>query len=563
VVRSIGTAIAASAPGDTIRVVGNGGATYLERIVISHDLTIEGGWRADFQVRDPRIYVSVVRDTTQFRNAVIRVDGAARVTLDGLTVIGGRLGVIAPAGAHLVIRDCNFRGQLNLARGFGDQPGAAIHLTGGTLLAERVDTRDGVTAFAGAALALINVSSATVRDCSFSRATSSPFGATGTFDPAPGGGMLVRNSTVLFERVTVTECAAALNEAGGIYATGSTLDFRNCEFRQCLSPTLGGAMLLVDCPRVTFADGRIEGSLAGQGAGIAALRVSSLEITGTTVTSNTTLPSSSGSSLAREGAGLWINSCGFALRDCTLDTNNVPAVQAVRGGGVWCQASVGVVENTVIRGERALGSGGGWFQIGGDVIFRGCELSGNTSGFYGGATHIELGGRIRMEGCLVEGNQARFGGGSSASFTARMEVDHCTFTGNAGETSGASFYLDTAARAVISNTIACCAPAGGQLYCSASTAEVTYSNFWDDDAVNVRVEYGGGCPDPTGTLGNLKLDPVFCTGAPGFSLSATSPCVGAASDGGDIGWAGTGCARPLSLVPESWGRIKSRYASPD
>jgi hypothetical protein len=560
----IDQAILASAPGDTIQVVGNGGATYAERLVIPHDLVIQGGWRADFAVRDPDVYVSVVRDDTGlFERSVIRVDASGKVTLDGLTVLSGRLGVESVGGADLVIRDCHFRGQLNTALGFNDQPGAAIHVNGGTLLAERVTTRDGVTAFAGAGLALINVQSATVRDCEFTRGTSRPFGGAGAFDPAPGGGILVLDSTVLFDGVRVSQCAASLNEGGGVYAVGSTLDFVRCEISQCFSPTSGGGMQAVDCPRVTFADGTLSENVGGTGAAIAAARIGDFQVTGTTIANNTTVPASSNTNLTREGSGLWIQSSTFTLRNDTFDTNHVPGSVVQRGGGVWAQSSNGLVEGTLFQGELALGSGGAWYQVGGDVTMRGCEFRGNESAFYGGASHIELGGRLRMEGTLVAGNVAKFGGGCSASFTGRVEFDHCTFTGNASDNSGASFYLDTAAHAVISNTIACCSPVGGQLNCSAATAEISHCALWNDDAVNVRAEYAGTCPDVTGTAGNLRLDPLFCPGDPAYSLSGASPCIGAASDGGDIGWAGAGCARALSLIPESWGKIKARYSSPD
>jgi hypothetical protein len=563
-VRTIAGAVNQSAPGDTIRIVGNGGATYPERLDIPHDLTLEGGWRADFLVRDPAIYVSVVRDTAvTFTRSVIRIGGASRVTIDGLTVVGGRLGIEAPNGATLVLRDCEFRGQQNLARGFGDQPGAAIYLNGGTLLAERVRTTDGLTAFAGAGLALVGVQSATVRDCTFTRGTSRPFGAQQEFDPAPGGGILLRNSTALLDAVRVMQCAAALHEGGGLFATGSTIDFVNCEITQCFSPTSGGAMHLIDCPRVTFNGGRIESNVAGAGAGLAAIRVSFLELSNVRIAANTTLPNSSGTGVVREGSGAWLESSSFTMRGVTFDTNGVPTSVPQHGGAVWSQSSSGLIESSSFLGGAALASGGAWHQVGGDLSFVGCQFRGNRSGFYGGATHIELGGKIRLENTLLEGNSAKFGGGCSASFTGRLEVERCTFTGNFVDNAGASVYLDTAARATVSNTIACCSPAGGQISCSAATAQITHSNFWNDDAVNVRAEYSGSCPDVTGTSGNLRGDPLFCAGDPSFSLSASSPCLGAASDGGDLGWTGAGCARALSLKPESWGRIKARYGSPE
>jgi hypothetical protein len=269
-----------------------------------------------------------------------------------------------------------------------------------------------------------------------------------------------------------------------------------------------------------------------------------------------------GNAATVEGGALWIDASAFTLRSDTLDTNNLPNFANVgKGGGAWVRSSPGLVEDTLIRNERAIGAGGGWFQVGDLVTFRGCTLRNNMSGFFGGGAHIELGGTLRMENCLVEGNVAKFGGGLSASFTGGIELARCTLTGNSGGSAGASVFVDTAARADIANSILCCAPLGDQVHCSSATAAVTHSNVWNDDTVNGRSEYGGACPDVTGSNGNLKVDPGFCTGDPAFGLSAASPCVGAASDGGDIGWAGVGCARPLHLETRSWGRIKARYGT--
>jgi hypothetical protein len=90
---------------------------------------------------------------------------------------------------------------------------------------------------------------------------------------------------------------------------------------------------------------------------------------------------------------------------------------------------------------------------------------------------------------------------------------------------------------------------------------VSTTDVWNDDAVNVREEFGGTCSDPGLTNGNLRADPLFCTGPPDWAIAASSPCAGAATDGSNLGWAATGCRSALSLEPDSWGRVKARYRS--
>lgn len=555
-VPTITAAIAASAPGDTVRVVGNGGSTYPERLILDKDLTIEGGWRADFAVRDPILYVSVVRDTTGlFQRSVIRVDGSPRILLDGIWILSGRLGIEARGGPNLTVRDCVIRSQQNDRVGFGDQPGGGLYQVGGTLLMERTEVRNTVGWYPGAGLALDGLSSAVMRDCRIERTTTRPSVQQVTA-PANGGGMWVRDvADLLLERVDIVQCASQFNRGGGIYATGSAIRMIDCTISEAFAGTAGGGIFALDCPVLSLDGCTVQNCFGPSGGGIHAERVAALSITNGVVQRN---------SSPDEGAGIWIDSSPFTLRDDSISANSPPtAVTPVRGGGVRCLGSDGLVERTTFSLGNATGSGGAWYQVGGQVTFRDCRFDGNHSNFYGGALHIELAGAIRLERSVVSSNTAKFGGATSASFTGRVEIDRSTLARNSASSQGAAVYLDTAAQGTITNSILCCAVSGDLVHCSAATANVSFSDVWNEPS-NIRAEFGGSCADPTGTNGNKSEDPQFCDpNGPDFLLAGASPCLGSASDGGNMGWSlGSSCRTALSLERASWGSVKSRWRTP-
>lgn len=73
-----------------------------------------------------------------------------------------------------------------------------------------------------------------------------------------------------------------------------------------------------------------------------------------------------------------------------------------------------------------------------------------------------------------------------------------------------------------------------------------------------------GAPDPTGTDGNISIDPLFCDpNADDYTLATASSCLpGNHPDGvdcGTIGAFGEGCSGPVPVVESSWGSVKSLF----
>lgn len=560
---TIAVAIDTAAPGDTIRVVGNGGATYFVNLTVDKDLTIEGGWRADFQLRDPDIYVSVLRDTNgQTLHPVVRIEGSSRVTIDGFRILGGRFGVFGEDGPDVVIRDCHFRRQRNGSLGppVGGRPGGAVRLLGGSLVMEDCTIEDELTAFHGAALGLESMERAVIRNTRIANTANLPI-LFGIVTPAYGGALYVTDVGELrLENTDIIQCSS-LARAGLGLIRRTPIHAVGCDFEQGAGSQTGGAFVLEECLEVSFTDCNFRTNRAVQGGALWIDACGGLRVTGTVFHGNSPSPGATDP----VGGAIWLRATPFEIRDSWFESNHgLGPDDWIRGGGVLCENSSGTVTNTVFVAEEAVGHGGAWSQIGGDTIFDGCRFEENASALRGGGLHIELAGTLDVRNSLFRANSAALGGGVAASFTGGVRFDHCTFTGNVASGVGAAIYLDTGAAGEIEDSIVCCSPRGDLVYCSSAELTVRSTDLWNDDAINIRPELGGGCPDVIGTNGNIREDPRFCDPqGPGFDLSAASPCAGTASDGGNMGWAPTGCAgpAPLTIEREGWGSVKARYRS--
>jgi hypothetical protein len=543
------------AAGDTIRIAGNGGSTYYVNrgvgvdLKVRDDLTVQGGWRIDFAVRDPRVYVTVIRDDTiTFDRPLIRIDGSHKVVVDGIQFHGGRHAILAQDAADLTVRTCLMSDHLSLSEGTG---GGAIRMLGGRLHAEDTRIQRVVSRSSGAGIYLNGLDAATILNVTLSEALSQqPIVRT------PGAGIYAADVDTLRLEGTTLSTGTTFDLGGLLHALRTSVVVTGGEFSAGSATFGGGAVSLVDCPSASFDDCTFEFCRANEGGAIHSTRTTALSIENSRFASNRTLG---------EGGAIWLESTSFSIVDCEFDHNHseTPPFRADRGGAVRSLMSNGTVRGTTFRNERAMRAGGAWAQVGGDVSMRACDFRGNDAELYGGALQIELGGKITVRDCLFEGNSAKFGGCLAGSFTGEFEVEGTTMTGNAGRSAGAALFVDTGARVHVLDSILCCATRGDLVFCSSAVAEFSHCDIWNDDAVNVRGEFGGGCIYPIGTDSNFSENPLFCdpAGSDDYRIFESSPCHGAASDGGDIGWAGVGCAAPAPLHFEtsSWGSLKARY----
>lgn len=555
-VSSFRLAVQNAAPGDTVQLVGNGGATYVNSDVrLDKDLTIQGGWRVDFALRDADTYVSVIRDTATLPSLpLLRVVGSPHIVFDGVWIWGGKVGVLAESGPTLEFRDCVIRGQRSIGS-TGDEDanrGGGLRLVGGSATFDGCRIESINIAYSGAAIAAISAGAVILRNTTVSNCVS-----TRIFGEAPGGAIFARSvANLRFEGCTVADCATV--QSGGLgWVEGSTLTAVDTQFLRGIAADDGGAFVLSSGSSATFDRCRIRDNRGIQGGALQARPGCHVTLRDCTL---------SGNAGTAEGGALRVESGSLVAERCQFSTNNAagfPAYDvATRGGAVFLSATDATVTDCSFTDELAVSKGGAWFQIGGQVVMTGTRFTGCESGVFGGAIGIEVGGSILLDRVLLEGNTAKLGGALSASFTGSMTARHVTITGGTGHSAGAAVYVDTGGTVDLFDSIACCAQQGDLISCSGGAVRTTNCDIWNDDSVNPRNEWGGSCPDPTGQNGNLKVPPGFCPSDPDFRVATGSPCSGTASDGGDLGWKDGGCpaaAGPLGIEPISWGRLKAAW----
>ena len=212
----------------------------------------------------------------------------------------------------------------------------------------------------------------------------------------------------------------------------------------------------------------------------------------------------------------------------------------------------------------------GSFEGGGTVycigaaspVFEDCRFEENSAnsevGDYtgvGGAVYCADGAAPIFRRCVFQSNYARDGGGSIAARSgAHPVLEDVLVAASASSSGGSAIFLENASAALRRVTIAGCPFRGvnehnvpSAVLCLGSSPtlerviiahnEVGVGLYADstsspslsccDVVGNPDGNYGGSMPDPTGSDGNISLDPLFCGGTEpetAYTLGSDSPC---------------------------------------
>lgn len=337
-----------------------------------------------------------------------------------------------------------------------------------------------------------------------------------------GGGVYCRDSACTMISMRFEYCRAS--HGGGAEMASATARIADCEFIGNSGLGTGGA-LSIGYSTIVIDNTRIEGNHSGVGGGIR-LSFSSLE-----------------------------------MNDCELQANYC----AGDGGALSVQNG----SNAVIAESRFLensGSDGGAIALARtpDVEIRGCTFEANTGTRYGGAIWYEsnsIAGRSVpiIEDCLFLGNTAHGGGAIGLWLNASPRITRCTLVSNSDTGwGGGGISCINASHPVLEQVLIVGNPGGGIYTWEASQPVLSCCDVWGNPGGN----FTGIMVDPTGTNGNLSVDPLFCLGlnpADPYTLQAASPCAPAGNDCGlQIGARGVGCD-VVGVEQKSWGEVKSLY----
>lgn len=246
---------------------------------------------------------------------------------------------------------------------------------------------------------------------------------------------------------------------------------------------------------------------------------------------------------AERGGGVFVDSGAPVITNNTVMCNNadyggglyatsVPCISgntitgntAVRGGGamlVW--SAVNIVNNHISHNNATEYGGGLFLQYGtmrivnNEIVFNSGEVSG------GGVYAVQSG--AMLAGNVIASNEALLGGGGLYLNNTNSAMSANTIVANSAPFVGGGIALYYSYPTIESTIVAF--NSGTGVYAAGTQAPTLRRNcVFANDLANYY-----GLTDPTGTNGNISLDPWLTNVAEGdYRLRAGSPCIDAGSN---------------------------------
>ena len=229
------------------------------------------------------------------------------------------------------------------------------------------------------------------------------------------------------------------------------------------------------------------------------------------------------------GGGIYAGDC-----DPTISRNTISGNRGwSEGGGVNCRWGAPVISENTITGNRGGSVGAGIYCCDSSPSILGNTITDNSECYMGGGIGCEGGSYPTISGNTIVGNSAAYDGGG---IHGRGTISGNTIVGNSADDDGGGIHCTSGT--ISGNTIVGneAGRYGGGVYAWGGTAlvncivafsgggggvaggaSVRYCNAYDNSGGNYV-----GMADPTGTNGNIPVDPLFANLAGGdFHLKST------------------------------------------
>jgi parallel beta-helix repeat protein len=237
----------------------------------------------------------------------------------------------------------------------------------------------------------------------------------------------------------------------------------------------------------------------------------------------TVLDGNAGGSVVTASALSWGSSTvdGFTIR------NGIGTLSSSSryGGGVYCYYSSPTIANNAITGNTALSGGGGIYCRSSSPAISNNTIAANTAGNGGGGVCCVSSGPAISNNIII-GNTVNgtygYGGGIYSSSSSSPVISNNTIARNTASGGGGGVYCNWSSPAVSDNIVAF---NSSGLYQSGTLGSPTLSH----NCVYGNTTYNySGVANPTGTNGNISVDPRFVNKNAGdYRLAAFSPCIDA------------------------------------
>ncbi len=561
---SIQQAVDKASPGDTIEVAGG---TYIETLVITKSVVVEGGYAADFSSRD----VSGNTTTIDANGAgsVISVTMGCTPTIDGFTITGGtgtsKAGIVRGGGVFIdgaagTLRDNTVYDNVAYRGG-----GIVVHratdvvtIQGGKVISNAATDYGGGVRVYGSEVEIVGVE---------------VFSNTSSY---AGGGLAITGAPL----VTMTQLSVMGNQSakygGGAYVSGGSVFISNSTF---LSNTLydvgnsiGGGLYFVSVASPRLENVEVGNNQAYRGGGVY-YNGTSGQIINATIVSNTA---------GLGGGGLYLNGASPSVEGGEVSRNRATDATWGRGGGVYIVS--GLTPATVsISGTRIMSNttpaassyhrGGGMYVYSATVVLlTNVSVTGNSS-YDGGGVHIRDRVSLSMTESTINENQAANAGAGIYAQTGSLIINGGELGDNTASGSGGGLYvmdasLEISDTLVTTNTASVTSGYGGGVYMDAASSASSLTNLvvrgnrsYNGGGLylksssptlrgltiitNTADAYGGGlCLAYSASAyvtGSQVLDNWAETGGGGIRILSSSPVLeGIAVSGNGAGWWGGG-----------------------
>ena len=209
---------------------------------------------------------------------------------------------------------------------------------------------------------------------------------------------------------------------------------------------------------------------------------------------------------APQGAGVFVDDGAPTFERVTITSN----VAGERDGGMRCEGgAVPVLDNVVFEDNQATEKAG---ALGGDLchaVIRHTLFVGNEAE-QGGALRLKNNSTLTMTHVLLLGNSAANGGALYLDSCGWPSLSHAAIRGNSATANGGGVFIKeggatcevTLSHVDLSDNSA--GGVGGGIYRLSGAVNLDHANAW----ANTPDDYAS-MSDPTGTAGNITVDPAY------------------------------------------------------
>jgi hypothetical protein len=366
-----------------------------------------------------------------------------------------------------------------------------------------------------------------------------------------GGGILFLNGA----SPTISNCRVHGNEAnlidgyaggGGIAIIESSPTFVSVEVDA--NTSLDGSAIFVYGGSPSFTDMNIHdnisyptgpnppqgGAIYVHGSGMAK-KLDDVSIDGGTI---------SGHDVDGHGGAIYAEAANLSVSNMLIDDNQAGS----SGGAIYITGGSYTGNNNIVSNNAidasSGGTGGGLYVTGASVSITGSDYVANSADFAAGGMHIDnAASPIVTQTLIAESSATTLATAMYLTACTNATISQSTIANNTGAFAGGNgIYLGSGAAAFSNNIFAFNGGGGTSLGDGVACLGGASATFSCNLAFGNTAANYTGCPDPTGSDGNVALDPLFCDTVAGDYRIGTGSAAAAAQSGcGDMGSEDVGC----------------------